>query len=41
MNQTDPRIPDTLAGHERPAAAPQRGPYHVLVVEDPQPKGLS
>ncbi|HTQ23105.1 MAG TPA: sigma-54 dependent transcriptional regulator [Candidatus Binataceae bacterium] len=34
MNETDPLIPDTLAGHERPAPAPQRGPYHVLVVED-------
>ena len=34
MNETDPLIPDTLAGHERPATAPQRGPYHVLVVED-------
>ena len=34
MNETDPLIPDNRTGHERPAPASQRGPYHVLVVED-------
>ncbi len=34
MNETEPLIPESLAGPKRPAPAPQRGPYHVLVVED-------
>jgi hypothetical protein len=34
MNEIEPLIPETPAAHERTAPAPQRGPYHVLVVED-------
>jgi len=34
MNQIEPLIQEPPAGHERTAPAPQRGPYHVLGVED-------
>jgi len=34
MNEAVPLKSESLAGHERPGPAPQRGPYRVLVVED-------
>ena len=34
MNETEPLIPERLAGQSAPVPEPQRGPYHVLVVED-------
>jgi two-component system, NtrC family, response regulator AtoC len=34
MNEAVPLKPESVAGHERPGPAAQRGPYSVLVVED-------